>query len=148
MQDILFNPNHRQLNSIHHKSSQYKMTYSYIKGDRWCLGRLRTELGMEKQWIFFKEHILVWRCPTILLRYQQWGMPSPKQEQSNQGRGQVQWAVRFPMAPEQCYCTWTDCLSRFVLGHVLPEAHTSLVPLEYSRTVALYHGWAVKHAED
>ena len=75
-------------------------------------------------------------------------MPTPKQEQSNQGRGQVQQAVHFRMATEQCYCTLTDCLSLFVLGHTLPQAHASFLPLEYYRTVALYHGWTVKHAED
>lgn len=37
-------------------------------------------------------------------------------------------------------------LSLFV--HILPQAHASFVPLEYYRTVPLYHGWTVKHAED
>lgn len=75
-------------------------------------------------------------------------MSTPKQEQSNQRRGQVQQVVPFPRATEQYYCTLTDCLSLFVLGHTLPQARASFVPLEYHRTVALYHGWTVKHAED
>lgn len=54
-------------------------------------------------------------------------MPAPKQEESNQERGQVQQAVHFPIATKQCYCMLMDCLSLFVLGHTLPQAHASFL---------------------
>lgn len=52
-------------------------------------------------------------------------MPTLKQEQLNQGRGQVQQAVHFLMVTEQCYCTLTDfhilSLVTRCLKHMLPS---------------------------